>query len=143
MRIFTRRRTTTTQTRRRLLTAAALVAGSIGVSLLSAAPATASELPEFFIFYSQNCGGAFHFYSGANSGERWINDTFNEGSGLAGYGQKIAYNAASVKVWPGTWVEIDYDNAYQAFYVAPSSTIQCVNLSPATRNDNYDWADGS
>jgi hypothetical protein len=86
---------------------------------------------------------AFHFYSGANSGENWINDTFNEGNGLGGYGQKIAYNAASVKVWPGTWVEIDYDNAYQAFYVPATSTVHCVNLSAATRNANYDWADGS
>lgn len=129
--------------RRRGIVASAAVAGSIAVGALGASPASASELPEFFIFYSQNCGGAFHFYSGANAGERWISDKFDEGYKLPGYSENIAYNAASIKVEPGTWVEIDYDNAYQAFYVAPSASVRCVNLSPATRNDNYDWADGS
>ena len=122
--------------------AMAAVVSSIGIGLLGAAPAQASTVPEFFIYYSPNCTNAYRFYLGANSGENWINDRFNEGSGSPGYNELIAYNAASVWVAAGTWVQIDYDNAYQSFFIQKSSTARCVNLSPATRNDNYDWADG-
>lgn len=144
MRKFLTGRAAKSKTFRRVAIGIVALVPSVGVALIGAAPAQAVTTPHFWIYYSQNCSGAARYYSGANSGENWINDVFNIGtSATPGYGEKIAYNAASVWVGADTWLQIDYDNTYQSFFIQKSSTGGCVNLSPATRNQNYDWADGN
>ena len=129
------------KTAKRTTIAMATVVSSLGIGLLGAAPAQAST-PFFYIYYSPDCTNAFRDYTGANSGERWINDRFDQGYGEPGYNQLIAYNAASVWVPSGTWLDINFDSN-QAFQIGYSHPGQCYNLPSAIRNYNYDWADGS
>jgi hypothetical protein len=142
MRLFKRAAGDGSTRSRRTAIAIAAVISSVGVGLIAAAPAQAANPPSFWIYYSPGCGGANHFYLGANSGERWINDTFNASVGSPGYGQKVAYNAASVFVSANTWLTINYDSN-QAFQLAKSSVGRCVDLPSWLRNYNQNWADGS
>ncbi len=108
-------------------------------ALVGAAPAQAAT-PWFEIFYSPNCGAgksASKVYVGTNSGERWINDRFdNANFGTAGHGQLIVNNAASIYIYHAG-VQINYDQ--NRWWGAESITGQCFNLEGGPRNANRNW----
>ncbi|WP_374010251.1 hypothetical protein [Leifsonia sp. LS-T14] len=124
--------------------ARALFAGAVAITvsatgLLGAAPAQAAASPAFEIFYSPNCNAgvsASRVYTGVNTGEHWINDTFNSKQwGSAGYGQSIRNNAASM------WVSNATVNIFPSSetYTAYRSAGQCFNLNEL-RNRNVAWS---
>ncbi|MFD7168290.1 hypothetical protein [Streptomyces violascens] len=87
--------TTTTGLRRKIGTLAALAAAVVTGMTVSAAPASAGP----------NCAAGYHcvFYTGLNSARHsyfnsdanFTNDTFNQVSGGAGYGQNVNDNVES------------------------------------------------
>lgn len=99
----------------------------------------------FHIFYSPNCatshsGSASRFYPGLNSGEAWINDTFNDATaGANGYGQLIRSNAASISVTNAA-VYISDDGGYSYIAFSSRGTLTCFNLADkGMRNRNTNW----
>jgi hypothetical protein len=112
--------------------------GSAASSATSAARAT----PGFRVYFSPNCANASRYYSGPNGGEYWINDTFNAGAGLSGYGQKIRNNAASVRITDASVYvasAADMQTGKVSFY--KSAATGCYNLEPSgTRNNNVWFA---
>jgi hypothetical protein len=139
MTLFVRARMKITKRVKRATIAAATTIVTVCAILVGASPAQAAT-PWFEIFYSPNCGAgksASKVYLGANSGERWINDKFdNKNFGSAGYNQNISHNAASVYVRYG-WFTINYDSN-QAWQL-PYTTGACFNLPSWVRNYNRNW----
>lgn len=139
-RIFVNHRPDNSPRRTRSAVAAAITAIAAATALLGAAPAhAAAATPAFEIFYSPNCsagGSASRVYTGLNSGEHWINDTFTSRQwGSAGYGQLIRNNAASIYVSNATVNIFPSSETYRAF----RSTGQCFNLDDL-RNRNVAWS---
>jgi len=119
--------------------AAALAVLTAGLAA-PAGPAHAATKAAFEIFYGPNCSAgrsASRVYSGLNSGERWINDTFNSTQwGASGSGQRIANNAASVYVSYATVMMESNRGAWKQF----QSVGSCINLEPyGLRNANTAW----
>ena len=126
--------------RTRSSAAVAVALAACATLLLGAAPAQAAVgTPAFEIFYSPNCNSgasASRVYTGLNSGEHWINDTFTSRQwGSAGYGQAIRNNAASIWVSNATVNIFPSSQAYRAF----RSAGQCFNLNDL-RNRNVVWS---
>lgn len=145
MKMFKKRSEKVSGRRRRAGIALAVSIASIAVGLVGAAPAQADNPKGFTIFYSPNCTGASRAYPGLNSGERWINDTFNApGIYAAGYGQYIEYNAASIQVNYGTTVQIQFretrDGSPYVAFDTFTGTGFCQNFDGWQRNTNYSWS---
>lgn len=118
---------------------AAAVLGTAG-AVVPVSPAQASSTLAFNIFYSSNCTGAWRWYPGPNSGEAWINDTFNSGSGLGGYGSLIRNNAASIQLAPNTLVLISSNGGSTWKPYASGASSTCINLSSQGQaNQNTNW----
>jgi hypothetical protein len=121
------------------IVAGTAVLGMCVSALVVAAPAQAAAVPAFEIFYSPDCNAgasASRVYTGANSGEHWINDTFNSRQwGSKGYGQLIRNNAASMWVSNATVNIFPSSQTYTAF----RSTGRCFNLNDL-RNRNVAWS---
>ncbi|WP_285116328.1 hypothetical protein [Leifsonia sp. fls2-241-R2A-40a] len=127
------------QRRARIISTACVALISVATAIVGAAPAEAASTPAFEIFYSPNCNAgvsASRVYTGLNSGEHWISDTFNSKQwGAAGYGQLIRNNAASI------WVSSATVNIFpsSATYATYRSAGQCFNLNEL-RNRNVVWS---
>lgn len=131
--------------RRRAGVAIAVSIASVVACLVGAAPAQADNPKGFTIYYSPNCTGASRNYPGLNSGEDWINDTFNAPSiYTAGYGQHIRFNAASIQINYGTTVQISFNESRGGIpyieYATFVGTGFCQNFNGYQRNTNYHWA---
>ena len=142
MAIFKKGSGATAGRRRRAGVAIAVSIASVLVSLVGAAPAQAAE-KGFTIYYSPNCTGASRYYGGLNSGEAWINDTFNSSPFAVGYGQHIRSNAASIVVPYGTTVYIHFSVLYNGVWTGTDKTFVgggfCVNFGDLERNGNLNW----
>ncbi|MFF1634368.1 hypothetical protein [Leifsonia sp. NPDC058248] len=130
--------------RRRAGVAIAVSIASVVVSLVGAVPAQAAAAKGFTIYYSPNCAGASRYYPGVNSGEQWINDTFNLSPFAAGYGQHIRSNAASIVVPYGTTVNISFSVLYNGVWTGTNASFTgggfCVNFGDLQRNGNLSWS---
>ena len=142
MRIFKRGAGKTMGRRGRAAIAIASALAAIAVSVGGAAPAQAAD-KGFTIYYSPNCTGASRYYPGVNSGEQWINDTFNTPWYAAGYGQHIRSNAASIVVPYGTTVYIHFAVLWNGVWTGSDKTYVgggfCVNFGDLQRNGNISW----
>lgn len=131
--------------RSRLLAAASVSVGFALVSLAGATPAQAAGAPYFEIFYGPGCAGgesSSRVYTGANSGEGWVDDTFNSnGWGDAGYGQRIRDNAASIEITRAT-VTI-YTDGPQTSWQASTAKQGCFDFPDGVRNHNIQWTTAS
>jgi hypothetical protein len=124
----------------RLIASMAALTTAAIVSLGAAAPAQAAT-PAFEIFFGSDCGGggtASRTYTGVNSGESWINDTFNSSQfGSAGYGQTIRNNAASMYVSAARVLVQDNTGVYHSFSTSGGF---CFNFDSTLRNKNVWWS---
>ncbi|MFS2030059.1 hypothetical protein ACEN85_08115 [Curtobacterium sp. CT11-45] len=106
----------------------------------SASTSAVAATPSFEIFYGPGCSSASRVYTGTNRGEAWVNDTFNRTThGIAGSGQKIRNNAASIITHNVQSVNI---RGNDGVYIAFSTQGKCVSLdSPFgnRRNNNTGW----
>lgn len=92
----------------------------------------------FEVYYHAFCKGAGRYYAGANAGEAWVNDTFNNTNfGTDGYGQKILNNAASVFVYTGTTL-LTIKIAKNGYPYEEFRTVGCHTLQAP--NSNIGWA---
>ncbi|MBF4625409.1 hypothetical protein [Clavibacter sp. VKM Ac-2872] len=128
--------------RPRLLAAASVLVGFAIVSSTGATAAQAADVPAFEIFYGQNCSAgatASRIYTGVNSGEKWVDDSFNTTRfGVNGYGQRIKDNAASMYLSHAR--VIIYTDGPQSIGWEASGAARCVNFPDDIRNLNTQWA---
>jgi hypothetical protein len=127
-------------TRGRVIAAISATAAAVLVTLAGAAPAQAAT-PAFEIFYGPGCGGggtASRVYTGNNSKEGWVNDTFTSSQwGTTGLGEPIRNDAASIYI-SNAAVYIYVDGNDSPSWSAASSGA-CYNLPDGVRNHNTQW----
>jgi len=106
----------------------------------------AATTGSFSVYYSPNCQNAFRKYSTTGTlAEQWINDTYNSNSGKSGFGQKVAWNAASVFVVNGS-VDIRFapTSDYTFTSTFTSAGGQCFNFAQGIyeteRNKNFSFS---